>query len=55
MAGVMRLSLGGNKTLTSIDMRNNPGTKDAERAINEIEKIVHNNEINLRRLNNYPI
>ena len=52
---MMRLSLGGNKTLTSIDMRNNPGTKDAERAINEIEKIVHNNEINLRRLNNYPI
>ena len=52
---MMRLSLGSNKTLTSIDVRNNPGTKDAERAINEIEKIVHNNEINCRRLNNYPI
>jgi Ran GTPase-activating protein (RanGAP) involved in mRNA processing and transport len=52
---MMRLSLGANKSLISVDVRNNPGTKDAERAINEIEKIVHNNEINCRKLNNYPI
>jgi hypothetical protein len=52
---MMRLSLGANKSLISVDVRNNPGTKDAERAINEIEKIVHNNEINCRKLNNYPM
>lgn len=46
----LRLSLARNKSLTSIDLRNNPGYDEAKQSIAEIEKIVHGNEYQARKL-----
>lgn len=51
---LMRLSLSANKTLTSLDMRHNPGYAEATRAVTEIERHVHHNEILYRRSTGHP-
>jgi len=51
---LLRLSLANNKSLTSIDMRHNPGFSEAEKAVSEIERIAHTNEHNARRANGHP-
>lgn len=46
---LLRLSLASNTTLTSIDLRSNPGYDEAIRAVTEIDKIIHNNEFRLMK------
>eukprot|EP01035_Chromulina_nebulosa_P017543 gene17543-23106_t len=49
---LMRLALMNNKSLKRVDLRRNPGYREATAAIVEIEKIVHNNEIIAKPLHN---
>ena len=51
---LMRLSMGGNRALISLDMRSNPGYLEATRAVTEIEKMVHTNEYHYRRATGHP-
>jgi len=51
---MLRLSMSGNKSLTSLDCRQNPGYSDAFRAIKELDGIVHFNEVNMRAASGYP-
>lgn len=51
---LMRLSMGGNRTLISLDMRSNPGYTEATKAAAEIEKMVHTNERAIRRATGHP-
>lgn len=46
---LMRISLSNNKSLTSLDVRRNPGCGEAAKAISEIERVVHGNEHEARR------
>jgi len=41
---LMRISMSNNKSLTNLDIRRNPGCTEAIKAIEEIEKCVHQNE-----------
>jgi hypothetical protein len=50
----MRLSMASNGTLTSLDMRRNPGYDEAEAAVAELEKIVHANEYRARTAGGHP-
>eukprot|EP01039_Chlorochromonas_danica_P009810 gene9810-10852_t len=47
---LMRLSLSNNKTLISLDLRNNPGYEIGSKAIAEIEKIIYQNETQNKKL-----
>eukprot|EP01033_Poteriospumella_lacustris_P008109 gene8109-5837_t len=46
---LMRVSLSNNKSLTSVDVRKNPGCTQAAKAVAEIERIAHQNEYYSRR------
>jgi len=50
----LRLSIANNRTLTSLDLRNNPGYETSARALTEIEKVVHNNEYVARTNAGHP-
>jgi len=51
---LMRLSMGGNRVLSGLDMRANPGYTEATRAVAEIDKMVHTNEFHSRRGEGHP-
>eukprot|EP00605_Chrysophyceae_sp_TOSAG23-4_P000638 GSChrysophyteH1.ASY1.ANO1.719.1 assembled CDS len=52
---LMRLSLAHNRTLTGLDMRQNPGYSEATKAVAEIDKLIHTNEFHYRgRLTGNP-
>jgi hypothetical protein len=42
--------MASNTSLTSIDLRSNPGYDEAIRAVSEIDKIIHNNEFKFMEL-----
>ena len=51
---LLRVSLKVNKTLCSIDIRNNPGYDEESDIIKEIENNVYNTEIKVRRGAGHP-
>jgi Ran GTPase-activating protein (RanGAP) involved in mRNA processing and transport len=51
---LMRLSMAGNRALISLDMRHNPGYKEATRAVSEIDRLVHTNEHHARKAEGHP-
>lgn len=50
----LRLSIMNNRRLMSLDLRSNPGYDASVGAINEMEKIVHNNEYSARLAAGHP-
>lgn len=49
-----RLSITNNRTLISLDLRNNPGYDASPKACSEIMKVVHNNEFVCRQAAGHP-
>lgn len=50
----LRLSIANNRTLTSLDLRNNAGYEPSAKALTEIMKVVHNNEFISRQAAGHP-
>lgn len=50
----LRLSMSNNGTLTSLDLRHNPGFSTTSKFVHEIERIIHSNEHRARTATGHP-
>jgi len=46
--------MSNNGTLTSLDLRHNPGFSNTSKFVHEIERIIHNNEHRARTAAGHP-
>jgi hypothetical protein len=49
MIGFLKIAMTTNKTLVMIDLRRNPGYAPNSQAVQEIEKIIYDNDYYLRK------